>query len=109
MSEYLKNQIQKDYFTSISKFIIYNNILYFLALTQNIIQNYIQNDNKKITSLLKKLFNIYNKNQKRIIQKYFLKYYYITIKLKYNTKSKFKLIPKSSYNNFIQNKKKKRN
>ena len=55
---------------------------------------------------MKKLFNIYNKNQKRIIQKYFLKYYYITIKLKYNTKSKFKLIPKRSYNNFIQNKKK---
>ena len=66
--------------------VIYNliiNIFIIIDLSDNIFKAFIDNDNKKISSLLKKLLFIYSKSLKQKKLYYFMKFYEISELLKY--------------------------
>ena len=54
----------------------------YIALSNSLFINYIQNDNNNIITKLKKLLFIYNRRKINLKYKYFYKYYYIINKIK---------------------------
>lgn len=63
--------------------IIYIIIYIYLEISEDLLTMFVESDNKKITFLLRKLICIYSRSLKKIMQKYFLKYYNIVTYLNY--------------------------
>ena len=75
----------------------------FIAISQNIFKNYIDNDNKNIDEKLKRLLYIYRKKLKNKIQKYFTKYRMQILKLRFNKNNSYQAIKKYKVFNRLYN------